>query len=827
MDWLESEQNNRLQEHLRKWGPSPDKVKWTELCRTSSLVDPQMTKKISPHAPIIMSEQLAKLKQSHGGQFTHNSVMDEILHALRPEDAIHIPMLRVDDKGKIVDWNRSMCDLTGLSASQMIGKSYKDILDEWIPHLTNEYKQAAFDWLVSKDDVASEFTEEKCRADYLFPLPLPLRYDASFKYTSGRKRHYNEYIELLVAKTGRLIEVYPTFDSVESVPQYWITEMNRERDRIDWYFETAGWVGGLEFTLRRKHFVPSLTTLCRGLLPEGGPTFNRDGSVTITNVQSEETSTNQSVYRVISNYTRSCNATGLKYIREVLNIVYDRVRKPRRETKVFTFTEDWSSNPQTSTINKYILIALGGEQIIEQRVESGKMIWTTGKKEDGDNDTKMEKKMKKQRYEHNWTQMHAIWTNFREYIFPVIGENKHIQSSCTATDCNSILYPPMSSPDRTLLTLKIEGHERSNFNSHGLFYDEKFKSSATVQLPASLNFFQLHRVVCQTMKCRAEGTRETHEWLVPNLASHYDYPLTDKDCETMSIGETYFVDHGKRVLYSDDMTPFDRGMAIRQRISRTGTYVDKELPLFPERNPNSNDAKIQACIHSTCISSVFCKTGTSAILSLGLGKYYAKYKVTCMKMDKYTGPLPANPNINIMTPKCLRGKPEDGNDGEYGWSVAKANEQLHKDRGCLRRKLGVVGNLDYLTEMPWCRNSNDLTHPLAVHIKGVDNHPIFLAGEPPLPSSDEYAKYVLSLYGRIDERFLQEKVTGMMGEFSVPFRYGGTKAHHSDSSSGHKRKTKEERIGKIWEREVDEEMERMGLSSQTKQNARGKKRKAS
>eukprot|EP00956_Cyclotella_meneghiniana_P012753 scaffold18149_cov48-Cyclotella_meneghiniana.AAC.5 len=799
MDWLEAEQNYHLREHLQKWGPSPNKVTWTELCRTSSLANPQKAKNISPHAPIFMSEQLFQLKQSYRGQITDSS-MDEILQALRPEDAIHIPMLRVDDKGQIVDWNRSMCDLTGFSAAQMIGESYTDILDEWMPHLTNEYKKAAFDWLKSKDDVESEFTEEKCRADYLFPLPLPLNYEATFKYTSGRKRHYNEYIELFVARTDRLVEVYPAFDSGESVPQYWITGMNQERDRIDWYFDTAGWVGGLEFTLRRKNFVPSLTKLCRELLPEGGPTFNCDGSVTITNVQFKETSTNQSVYRVICNYTRLCNNTGLKYTREVLNIVYDRVRKMRRETKVFTFTEDWSSNPRTSTINKYILIALGGEQMIEQGVESGKMIWTTGKKEEGGNDTKMEKKIKKQRYERNWLQMRIKWRDFREYIFRV--------------------------SDRTLLTLKIEGHKRSN----GSWGDEEFRASATVQLPASLNFFQLHRVVCQTMNCRAEGTRETHKWFVPNLDSLFDYPLTNEHCETMSIGESYFVERGKRVQYSDDMTMFDRGMAIRQRISRTGTYVDKELPLNPDRNPYSNAAKIQACIHSTCISCVFYQTGTSTILSLGFGNYYTKYKVTCMKMDKYTGPLPANPNINIMTPKCLRGKPEDGNDSENGWSVAKANDQLHKDQGCLRRKLGVVGNLDYLTEMPLCRNCSLPVNQ--VHEKSIDlPHPL----APPLPSSGEYAKYILSLYGRIDERFLQEKITGEFGEFSVPFRYGGTKAtydsdledaYHSDSSSGHKRKTKEERIGKIWEREVDEEMERMGLS-QTKKKTSGKKRKAS
>lgn len=212
-----------------------------------------------------------------------------------------------------------------------------------------------------------------------------------------------------------------------------------------------------------------------------------------------------------------------------------------------------------------------------------------------------------------------------------------------------------------------------------------------------------------------------------------------------------------------------------------------------------------------------------------------------MKIDEYTGPIPANPNINVMTPKCLRGKPEDDNDGEYGWSVPKANDQLHKDRGCLRRKLGFVGSSDYLTEMPWCKDnrlyerSNDLPQPLAVHVKGVDNHPIFFVGEPPLPSSNEYAKYVLSLHGRIDDRFLQEKITGMFGEFAVPFRYGThdtsdsdlEDTSDSDSNSGYtKRKTGKECIGKVWEREVDEEMEQMGLSNRTKKKASGKKRKA-
>lgn len=149
-----------------------------------------------------------------------------------------------------------------------------------------------------------------------------------------------------------------------------------------------------------------------------------------------------------------------------------------------------------------------------------------------------------------------------------------------------------------------------------------------MQLPASLNFFQLHRVVCQTMNCGAEGTRETHEWSVPNLASRHDYSVTNAECcESMSIGQSYFVENRERVLDWYGMTSFEKGVAIRQRISCTGAYIDSELPLFQERNLHlvlKNGAKMQACIHSTCISSVFYQMGTAAVLSLGLAKYCTK-----------------------------------------------------------------------------------------------------------------------------------------------------------------------------------------------------------
>lgn len=40
----------------------------------------------------------------------------------------------------ITDWNRSMTDLTGIARSEVVGRKYEDILLEWIPSLSNEYR---------------------------------------------------------------------------------------------------------------------------------------------------------------------------------------------------------------------------------------------------------------------------------------------------------------------------------------------------------------------------------------------------------------------------------------------------------------------------------------------------------------------------------------------------------------------------------------------------------------------------------------------------------------------------------------------------------------
>mmetsp|Transcript_16880 Transcript_16880/g.28584 ORF Transcript_16880/g.28584 Transcript_16880/m.28584 type:complete len:859 (+) Transcript_16880:49-2625(+) len=851
MNYFQQNAEERERERRRRlWDPAPHKLSWTEMCKRLIDADPSYAKEIGHGSPPFMSNQILKLKLGkNGSSYSYeNSETKEILHTLRPEDAIHTPQLRFDcNSGEIMEWNRSLGDLTGISAAQVVGKPYAEVLDEWLPNLTKEYKEAAVEWVKKKDD-ESNYDAEGCREDYLFPLPLPIKYDSSFKYVS-ENRHYNEYIEILVARADRLFELYP---NIKSIPQ---CQWDQEARKDKWNFDTSGWVGGVEFTLRRKQYIPSLQTLCRELLSNGDHALNEDGSLAVpkpaenSGDDAPPKTPEEEVYTTISNFVRSCGPIGIKYIREVMNAVCKRVRNWGIRTKCFHFSTDWSSNPETSTIHKSVMHALGGAELITEKIEKGKMVWTLNFSERGGGSGEGLTKSQLNRLKQDQgSKVDTAWGRFKTWITPVIAENKNFPITCGASDSTFVL-PAASRPERTLLTLKIEGHERSD----GSYGEEKFKAYATVQVPASLNLFQLHRVVCQTMNCGAYGRRETHEWKVPNINSDFEKPITDDNVEYVQIGETYFVENGKREDYGfGDEGIFDTGGGVRQRVSRTGAFVDQDMPFYfsslddkytLERRLRSNNfGHMKACIHSTSVNSVFFQPGAMALLQNGLGKYFTTYKITCMKSEEYAGPLPLDPDINVMLPKCLRGKPEE--DDEY-WSVEKANKQLHSDRGCLRRNLYEIGSNDFLVQMPFCnlhsypinkhwsednRRENGMVirtptpFPVAVHLTGLDHYPMFLHGEPPLPSSDDYENHVSSLRGRIDPDFLQDNIMGMSGEFAVPFRYGKY-SYSYDSDASNCNGASQDSIGKVWTREVDDETKRIE-SLQPKKTAKGKKRKA-
>ena len=268
------------------------------------------------------------------------------------------------------------------------------------------------------------------------------------------------------------------------------------------------------------------------------------------------------------------------------------------------------------------------------------------------------------------------------------------------------------------------------------------------------------------------------------------------------------MENGKREDYgfhNNDL--FEKCGAMRQRLSSTGAYCDIITPLFHNEYSMSGSRRaerIRACIHSTCIDSVFSHPGTSfAFLEDGLVKYMTKYKVTCINREEFMGTLPENSNLNVMLPKCIRGRPEK--DDGY-WSVENANKQLHRDRGCLRRKCISGPGLETSQQVPWCKmrenamsfNSPYAPFPLSVQLIGLDHYPMFVYGEPPLPGTDEYNSYVSSLNGRIDPNFLQENVVDEFMGFSVPFRYGKCREHGCGCAPNGC-------IGTVWEQEVDEE----------------------
>ena len=120
-------------------------------------------------------------------------------------------------------------------------------------------------------------------------------------------------------------------------------------------------VGGVEFTLRRKEYVPSLQILCRELLPKEDHVVNEDGSLGLAKIASKKDDVSpvnekaeEDVLMTIADYIRSCGPTGLRYIREVLNVVRKITRRSRVANLVYNFSQDWSSHPDTSEINKHM-----------------------------------------------------------------------------------------------------------------------------------------------------------------------------------------------------------------------------------------------------------------------------------------------------------------------------------------------------------------------------------------------------------------------------------------------------------------------------------------
>ena len=92
--------------------------------------------------------------------------------------------------------------------------------------------------------------------------------------------------------------------------------------------------------------------------------------------------------------------------------------------KRFKFSQDWSTNPQTSEINKTVIYELGGLELIAQTIDKGKgqMQWsTTALLQKKSTMSSKEKKIA----ESNIMMVQDMWTSFLTCISPIVTENEH------------------------------------------------------------------------------------------------------------------------------------------------------------------------------------------------------------------------------------------------------------------------------------------------------------------------------------------------------------------------------------------------------------------
>jgi hypothetical protein len=241
---------------------------------------------------------------------------------------------------------------------------------------------------------------------------------------------------------------------------------------------------------------------------------------------------------------------------------------------------------------------------------------------------------------------------------------------CDASD-TSIGIPYIDDPDRTILTLKILVTNDS----------DRVGSWAIVQVPSTLNFFQSHRVVSQTIyyMFAVSCANETHTWKVLNLAiSRND----DDQHDAVEIGEVYKITEGLRV--ERQATCFPTGNFFRQQVSETGAYIDQKAPFYslPDRYDSLPVVgELCASIHSTCICSLFFKDfkeGAMVSLQNGYGYGRAEFDVSRVRIASYHGPNPkttTNTNIYAFLPKCIRRKNQD-----WGTTIVVAYAKFLQDK---------------------------------------------------------------------------------------------------------------------------------------------------
>lgn len=684
---------------------------------------------------------------------------------LRPEDRTEEPGLRFLIQGgesTIVDWNRALADLTGISRTEVVGRSFKQIIAPL--QLSPAYRAAALHHVrlaaSSLSDGADvqkahplcsgdDREDDERRAERLFPLPLPVQ------HTHGKDGYW---VELLVTRQwSSAAMLMQTVEVRNALTGDVVTQLVVYDEPIaDVRHKIASSLGCSSASVKLLNGNGEvLPDACRVFAIEHcqirrrAPEEQGPGGATVEPQRvfilkvvfgslmrhagwlcGREFTLRRHQALAAANKTRSRppligdTSTALQraFVREVCHLVRQaRYARTRRHD----FSRNWKDCPETATLYHEAVAQLKHSIRGERTVPAARS--------------------------QGWRRPHDVWKlgaptetvgffELREFLHSNMAalseqENRrHVNGPA--------VVPYVEDPYRALLTIKVN----VVLEDTRCRYDDWRPTGAqwaVINIPATLSMWQLHRVVVQAMTASSFCGGTLHSWSCKNALEPDSAENT-----VLSVADTH-------------------PLQLVQRLALDGVVVTQEaLPLGDGPRHRMN-----CCEHRTSACAVLSHPGACVRLVDGFTRYGNDYWLTLQSVthlppaDAGYAPGAAGDEAsamassghaagqadsaawphNIGLPVVISGKPVNV---DAHWSVEEANDQLHNDRRVLRKDFSFDGFEGSSIVLPWCEFQSTrrasagfggkcVSVPTSLRARGGDGQPMALCGEPPFSG---YAK---------------------------------------------------------------------------------------
>lgn len=350
-------------------------------------------------------------------------------------------LLRIDEGGTIRVWSRVAADITGLAPRDVCGKTYAELLQP-LP-ISAAYRNAAIDWVSNPTALGDAMRKvyaghtDDCSVFDSFPLPLPHGY---------AEEHPESWVELRASygqdAVGRLVRL----------------------DKQD----KGLWIGGAEFAVRHASRVPSLKSLCERATSGGAVLLEADGSLRVSGGAAAAEAEAGPAAAVVPRPRRpllffdpsTACAAELDFVREACDVLCRISGSGRRK---HAFSRNFRDELATAGPYARVLAAFAGA--IEDNLGKDRVLY--------------------------WRRARTAEPHVATAeLYLACRDNRAALATCGG---RGGILPYVRSPRTAKLTLRIERGEPNS--PHADDQPSSGAKWAVVEVPASLSFLQLHRVV--------------------------------------------------------------------------------------------------------------------------------------------------------------------------------------------------------------------------------------------------------------------------------------------------------------------------------------------